>query len=86
LSRRLTIYQTYSGEDMAGSDSFHPTLARARAWLREAYGIKGPIELDGGSWEGQGNGDWGGDVHLERHEITVSREGLCSALEGIPCR
>lgn len=82
----MIIYQTYCGEDMAGSDSFHETLTVARKHLREAYGITGPIELDAdGRWEGEVDGD-GFDVHLERHDIKLTRRGLCAALDVLPNR
>ena len=90
MARTIRIYRTWCGEDMAESDSYHPTLTKAREDLRKFYGVKGDITLDDeGGWEGRQIDDDGSerhDVHLEALDIELTREGLCRAFKIIPNR
>lgn len=82
----MIIYQTWHGEDMAESDAFWPTLAQARAHLRATYSAQGPMVLDGdGCWESEAGGE-GFDIHIARHDVKPTREGICLALTSIPNR
>jgi hypothetical protein len=87
----MIIYRSWDGGDMANSDTYWPTLKGVIADVRKTYGIKGPIKLDAdGDWEGRadpevadGRAD---DVHIQRLNIELTREGLCHALKYIPNR
>jgi hypothetical protein len=81
----MIIYQTYETVDMAGSDTFHPTFAKAVKHLRDNYGVKGEIKLDAeGEWKGATED--GVNCYLQKHDIKLTRQGLCNALELLPNR
>lgn len=87
----MIIYRTWDGYDMANSDTYWPTLRQAIADIRDSYGVKGAIKLDkNGAWSGNAGPDAGlasnMDVHIERLEIEMTREGLCYALKMNPHR
>lgn len=81
----MIVYQSYDTMDMAGSDAWHPTLAKAVAHVRQVYGVKGPVVLDDdGEWQGESEDV--GTVYISRHNIETTREGLCRALQHLPMR
>jgi len=81
----VIVHQTWESEDMAESDTWHPTLAAAIACVRERYGVEGPIKLDGdGQWEGPC--DSGFQCYIERHKIQPTRQSVCNALQFLPNR
>jgi len=79
----MKIYQVYDSEDMAETDSYFATLREAIFAIRN-YGILGPIKPVNGSWVGSIADGY--EVHLERHEITPTRAGICAAMKWIPNR
>jgi len=81
----MKLYQAWDGEDMAGSDTWWPTLAAAVAHVRQHYGVKGLIKLDAsGDWDGEAENGY--DVHISRSELEPNREDICNALTFWPNR
>lgn len=82
----MIIYQTYTSEDPAESDAFHPTFAEAVARVRD-LGSVGSIQMVDDRWSGPiGPAYSVYQAHIERHRVTPTRAGICAALKWIPNR
>jgi len=84
-NNKTKVYQTYGGGPWAETDRFHSTAEKARQHLRALYGVKGrPVLDEHGGWSGKARD--GSLVHMERHHIVLSAEGVTDALNNHPCR
>lgn len=72
---------------MANSDTWYPTLTQAREHAAASWGVaKSAVVLDdAGEWDGEIGGD-GFDVHVARHRVTLTADGVCDALTFWPNR
>lgn len=86
MSREVSVYQTWHGEDMALSDCWHPTLKEARSFIASNYGVAASsVTLDkDGHWDG--NADDGFDIHCSRYRVEMTKDGICEALTRLPNR
>lgn len=92
MSRQITVYQVWDGSDMAGSDTWWPTLKQAREHIHEAYGFaKSAVKLTTDpdvpsllAWSA--DMEDGCDVHCMAARITMTAEGICDALTNEPNR
>lgn len=82
----MIIYQVYTTDDTAETDTFVETFRAARLHAREC-GATGPIHLKDGRWSGSVGPDYGVyEVVIEAHNVIPTRQGICSALKWIPNR
>jgi len=77
----MIIWRTWASYDMAQSDTYHTTKVAALKQICVSFEKMIVSSLD--CWE-YDNGEE--IVYLERLVITLTREGLCYALQHIPHR
>ena len=91
MARSVFIYQCWSGEDMAGSDTWYATAKEARAHAATSWKVApSSIRFDAaGEWDGEAGPESeldGVDVHIARHSISLTAEAVSNALTFWPNR
>lgn len=91
MARTAFIYQCWSGEDMAESDTWYATLTQARKHAVDSWEVPASsVRLDhAGNWDGEardGSVITGYDVHIARHAVELTKDGVCDALTFWPNR